>query len=105
MNKTPEITDISYGPFDNGPIITGHINGYAYIWSLVDLSLISIIRIFDHYPINSIINEPFGMSLFCNKDNGTIQSLHIIDKKSEYFYHESQNGKLTRIQRTLHSNN
>ncbi len=104
LNKTPEITDISFGPFDNGPIITGHVNGYAYIWSLFDLSLISIIHIFDNCPINFIINEPFGMSLFCNKDKGTIQSLHIIDKKSEYFYHESTNGKLTRIQRTLLSN-
>ncbi len=104
LNKTPEITDISYGPFDNGPIITGHVNGYAYIWSLFDLSLISIIHVFDDCPINFIINEPFGMSLFCNKDKGTIQSLHIIDKKSEYFYHESTNGKLTRIQRTLQSN-
>ena len=101
LKSTPEITDLSYGPFDNGPIITGHNNGLAYIWSLIDISLICIINIFDCYPINSIINEPFGMTLFTNKETGEIQSMHIIDKKSEYFYHESQNGKLTRIQRNL----
>jgi hypothetical protein len=98
------ITEISFGPFSNGPLLTGHVNGTMSLWNINDLSITKIIKVFDiDVHINKILCEPLGLT-FCVSDT-KIYSAHLFDKKYEYFYNENENNELERVVRFNANNN
>lgn len=104
INSVPFIYEIAYGPFTNGPLITGHSNGQIMLWNIYDLSLIKTIKVFqEEISIKHILNEPLGLTI-CISEN-KIVSTNLIDKKFEYYYNENEQNELERVVRVTSSLN
>jgi hypothetical protein len=101
MNSTiPFISELCFGPYDNGPLISGHNNGTISLWNIFDLTITRSLRVFNgNIPISLIRVEPLGQA-FCAEDNNLV-SLNITDKKFEYFYNENENNELERVVRFI----
>jgi len=84
------IESIVYGPYNNGPILTGHSNGAIYIWNTNNLEIISVFSTFLGKSVNLIANEPNGMSIVCNKEKAAFKFFHPFDKKKSYFFSENK---------------
>ena len=86
----PKITHIKYGPYSNGPIITGQLNGLTYLWKIDTLEIISVLTVFEEMKIDLITNENNGMTIFVNKENSSFCFLHINYRKKSYFFKEDK---------------
>ena len=84
------IESIVYGPYNNGPILTGHSNGSIYIWNTHNLEIISLFSTFFAKSVNLMANEPNGMSIVCNKEKAAFKFFHPFDKKKSYFFSENK---------------
>jgi len=92
----PLICNIGFGPYINGPLLTGHLNGMITIWEIMDLSIKMKITLNDiNFPICNIISESNGVSFF--NTNDCLVCFDIIDKKKELFYFEKNNEGLQKI--------
>ena len=92
----PLICNIGLGPFINGPLLTGHVNGIITIWDILDLSIKMKITVNEiNLPINNIISEQNDVSFFSTND--CLVCFNIIDKKRELFYFEKNDEGLQKI--------
>jgi hypothetical protein len=98
VKNLPFISEISFGPFNNGPLLTGHTNGTLTLWNIHDLTITKVIRVFsEDLVINKLLNEPLGLSICVGEMN--IVSTNLLDKKVEYYYNENENNELERVVR------
>lgn len=98
IKNIPIMTEISFGPFNNGPLLTGHVNGTLTVWNIHDLTITKVIRVFsEDLIINKLLNEPLGLSICVGEMN--IVSTNLLDKKVEYYYNENENNELERVVR------
>jgi hypothetical protein len=96
LKEISPITDIVLGPFQNGPILTGHMNGTVVSWSIYDLTVVKSIRVFDiDVPIIKIINEPIGLTICCSENK--IHGFNLLEKKFEYYFNENEDNELERV--------
>jgi hypothetical protein len=95
--QTPSVSEITYGPFNNGPIVTCHIDGSLLVWNSLDLVISKKIKVFDGFPISGLTHEPNNLTI-CHYE-GLIKAIHIIGKETEHFYNEDLGMGLQRLVR------
>jgi hypothetical protein len=101
--STPEVCEISYGPFSNGPIVICHVDGSLVVWDGLDMVISKKIQVFKGTPISKLIHEANNLTI-CYYER-IIKSIHIIGKETEHFYNEDQSMGLQRLVRQINKYN
>ena len=91
-----KITNIKYGPFDNGHIIVGLSNGTVLAFSSIDLTKLYQYKIFNS-PVINIAFDPTHLVLLASLD-GDVAAISLIESKVKYMYVDLGKKKFCTVQ-------
>jgi len=84
-NANVQITQASYGPFDNNYIVLGLSNGSVIGLDSIDLNIKFTINLFSG-PVKNIEFDPTNLIFVSSKDLRQVAALSLIEKKVNYVY-------------------
>ena len=79
-----KITEMNYGPYDNGYLLVGFASGTLHVFDLVELTRLQMIDLF-FAPINQIRFEPTNL-IFVSTKHGEVTALSLVKKQMHYVY-------------------
>ena len=98
MNTHVKITSLNFGPYDNGYVQIGTLNGALISFNFSTLAIVDFAWLFtEGVAVTEIQYDPTEM-IFVGSDEGELVALTFIKEKLEYVYVEMGNRKYCTIE-------